>query len=73
MNILSHKISPKIRILERNSSGTKCITSSGTKIKKNKKNHRLTRGTLLTALVISVWKGPNWSTFSKGGMQLTLF
>jgi len=37
------------------------------------KNHRLTCGTSLTALVNYVWKGPNWSTFSKGGMQLTLF
>ena len=43
------------------------------KLIKNKKNHRLTCGTSLTALVNSVWKGPNWNTFSKVGMQLTLF
>jgi len=42
-------------------------------LKKNKKNHRLTGGTPLTTLVISIWKRPNWSTFSKVEMQLTFF
>jgi len=37
-------------------------------LKRIKKNHKLTCDTLLTALINSVWKGPNWNTFSKVGM-----
>jgi len=43
------------------------------KLKKIKKTTDWHVARWLTALVNSVWKGPDWSTFSKVEMQLTIF